>query len=184
MISGLDRNGLRPARWVITPDIVLVASEAGIVPEEEIRAEATGQLGPGEIIVVNLETGTHTFSAEVKRSLASRAPYPEWIRTQTNYVQDPFDERADDRFDDDDAFDAGGHLQGIVLHIFTGTSKDGMQQFLFRGQGDYSWSASTTIDPLFDLHKPSRQVGNQGSGPIEASLPSWNAEFPSTVAGH
>ena len=99
VISGLDRNGLRPARWAITPDVVLVASEAGIVPEEEIRAEATGQLGPGEIIVVNLETGTHTFSAEVKRSLASRAPYSEWIRTQTNYVQDPFDDLADDRFD-------------------------------------------------------------------------------------
>jgi glutamate synthase domain-containing protein 2/glutamate synthase domain-containing protein 1/glutamate synthase domain-containing protein 3 len=99
VICGLDRNGLRPARWAVTPDVVLVASEAGIAPEEEIRAEATGQLGPGEVIVVNLETGNHTFSAEVKRYLASRAPYAEWIRTQTMYVQDPFDDLADDRFD-------------------------------------------------------------------------------------
>ena len=99
VLCGLDRNGLRPARWTVTPDVVLVASEAGIAPEEEIRAEATGQLGPGEVIVVNLENGNHTFSPEVKRYLASRAPYGEWIRTQTIYVQDPFDDLADERFD-------------------------------------------------------------------------------------
>jgi len=99
LIAGLDRNGLRPARWTITPELVIVASEVGIAPGEEIRAIETGQLGPGEVLAVDLDTGNHTFAAEVKRQLAARAPYSDWIRTQTLYVQDPFDELQDDRFD-------------------------------------------------------------------------------------
>jgi glutamate synthase (ferredoxin) len=99
LIAGLDRNGLRPARWAVTPDVVLVASEAGIAPEEEIRAVETGQLGPGELMVVDLQTGQHQFSNEIKRALAQRAPYADWIRTGTNYVKNPFDELQDVRFD-------------------------------------------------------------------------------------
>ena len=99
VIAGLDRNGLRPARWTITPDLVIVASEAGIAPEEEIQAVATGQLGPGESIGVDLHNGSLRFSGEVKRLLAARLPYEEWIRTQTILVQDPFDDLADERFD-------------------------------------------------------------------------------------
>jgi glutamate synthase (ferredoxin) len=99
VIAGLDRNGLRPARWTITPDLVIVGSEAGIAPEEEIQAVATGQLGPGESIGVDLADGSLRFSGEVKRLLAARLPYEEWIRTQTIFVQDPFDDLADERFD-------------------------------------------------------------------------------------
>jgi glutamate synthase (ferredoxin) len=99
LIAGLDRNGLRPARWTITPDLVIVASEVGVAPGEEIRAVETGQLGPGDILAIDLDTGKHTFGAETKRVLAARAPYSDWIRTQTLYVQDPFDELQDDRFD-------------------------------------------------------------------------------------
>ncbi len=101
VIAGLDRNGLRPARWTITPEVVIVASEAGIAPAEEVRAERTGQLGPGEIIRVDLASGAVHFSDEVKDELARRAPYGDWIRTETNYVQDPFDDLQDERFDPD-----------------------------------------------------------------------------------
>ncbi|MEE8498834.1 MAG: glutamate synthase large subunit, partial [Acidimicrobiia bacterium] len=101
LVAGLDRNGLRPARWAITDDVVIVASEAGVAPGEEIRAIATGQLGPGELLLVDLDSGRHSFSDEVKRQLATQAPYDTWIRTQTNYVNDPFDSLQDDRFDAD-----------------------------------------------------------------------------------
>ncbi len=99
VIAGLDRNGLRPARWTITPDVVIVASEAGIAPADEVRAERTGQLGPGEVIRVDLSTGDVDFSERIKAELAARAPYIDWIRTETNYVQDPFDDLQDERFD-------------------------------------------------------------------------------------
>ena len=99
LVSFVDRNGLRPARWAITPNVVLVASEAGVCPEEEARAERTGQLGPGEILLFDRTTGTIQFSEEIKESLAAQAPYEEWIGTETFYVQQPFDAMADDRFD-------------------------------------------------------------------------------------
>lgn len=101
LIAGLDRNGLRPARWTITPDTVLVASEAGIAPEVEVLAVETGQLGPGEIFEVDLATGEHVLSDEVKTRLAAKAPYAEWISNETHYVSDPFDEFRDERFDAD-----------------------------------------------------------------------------------
>ena len=99
LLAGLDRNGLRPARYAITPEIVLVSSEAGVCPEEESRAERTGQLGPGEMLLFERRTGRVRFSDELRSELAARAPYQEWISTETLYVQHPFDRLADDRFD-------------------------------------------------------------------------------------
>ena len=99
LLAGMDRNGLRPARWTLTPDVLLVASEAGICPEEEARAVETGQLGPGEMIVFDGETGEVLKSEAVKSGLARMHPYSEWINTETLHIQAPFDELADDRFD-------------------------------------------------------------------------------------
>ncbi|MBM3956491.1 MAG: glutamate synthase large subunit [Gemmatimonadetes bacterium] len=99
VLAGVDRNGLRPARWMVNPDLVLVASEAGVAPEEEARAVANGQLGPGESLAVDLATGEVRHSVELKRSLAARRPYGEWISLETLYVADPFDDLQDYRFD-------------------------------------------------------------------------------------
>ncbi len=99
VLAGMDRNGLRPARWMISPETVLVASEVGVLPEEEVQATATGQLGPGEVLSVDLGTGRVRFSDDVKRDLAGRRPYGDWINTATLYVRDPFDDEQDDRFD-------------------------------------------------------------------------------------
>ncbi|MFP3915175.1 MAG: glutamate synthase large subunit [Actinomycetota bacterium] len=99
LLAGLDRNGLRPARWAITPDVVLVASEAGVCPEEESRAERTGQLGPGDMLLFERRTGRVRFGEEIRADLAARVPYEDWISTETLYVQHPFDREADDRFD-------------------------------------------------------------------------------------
>ncbi|HEX2421453.1 MAG TPA: glutamate synthase subunit alpha, partial [Acidimicrobiia bacterium] len=95
----MDRNGLRPARWSITPNLVLVSSEAGVCPEEEAQAIQTGQLGPGEVLLFDREEGRVIFDQEIKDSLAAQAPYEEWIGTETFYIQHPFDKLADDRFD-------------------------------------------------------------------------------------
>jgi glutamate synthase (ferredoxin) len=101
VIAGLDRNGLRPARWTITDDTVLVASEAGIAPEIEVLAIETGQLGPGDVLEVDLSDGSYHLPDAVKRRLAAKAPYADWISTETHYVSDPFDDTQDDRFDAD-----------------------------------------------------------------------------------
>jgi glutamate synthase (ferredoxin) len=99
LLAGMDRNGLRPARWTVTPDVVIVASEAGVCPEEESRAIETGQLGPGELIVFDGKTGGIGHSDVVKDELAAHLPYSRWVNTETLHIQAPFDPLNDDRFD-------------------------------------------------------------------------------------
>ena len=99
LVAAMDRNGLRPARWALAPDTVVVASEAGVAPEVEAEAVATGQLGPGDVIAVDLADGSVRFADEVKQDLASRRPYGEWIATETFYVSHPFDETPEDEID-------------------------------------------------------------------------------------
>ena len=99
LLAGMDRNGLRPARWTITPDVVLVASEAGVCPEEESRALDTGQLGPGELILFDGATGEVRHSTQVKEDLASLHPFGDWVNTESLHIEAPFDAEADHRFD-------------------------------------------------------------------------------------
>ena len=99
LVAGVDRNGLRPLRWTVSPAVVVVASEAGVCPEEETRALATGQLAPGEILAFDLETRQLRFSDEVKQGLATARPYDDWVTTETLYVRHPFDPLQDERFD-------------------------------------------------------------------------------------
>ena len=97
LLAGMDRNGLRPARWTITPDMLIVASEAGVCPSEEAKAERTGQLGPGETVLFDGESGRIRFSDEIRAELSERRPYGEWTEHQTLYVQKPFS--AHERFE-------------------------------------------------------------------------------------
>ena len=94
LLAGMDRNGLRPARWTITPQTLIVASEAGVCPSEEAKAERTGQLGPGEALLFDGESGEIRFSEEIRAHLAGRKPYGEWTQHQTLYVQKPFSSQA------------------------------------------------------------------------------------------
>ena len=90
IVAGLDRNGLRPARWTISRDHVLVASEAGVCPPVEAVAIETGQLGPGEALLFHGEGGDISFSDDINRRLASQKPYGEWISKDTLYVEHSF----------------------------------------------------------------------------------------------
>ncbi|MEI6442207.1 MAG: glutamate synthase large subunit [Nostocales cyanobacterium ELA583] len=77
----LDRNGLRPARYVITKDdYIVVASEAGVVdfPEENILEK--GRLGPGQMIAVDLNTQEILKNWEIKQRIAKQYPYGEWLQ--------------------------------------------------------------------------------------------------------
>jgi glutamate synthase domain-containing protein 1 len=75
----LDRNGLRPGRWVETTDgHVVLGSESGLldIPPEEVRR--LGRLQPGKLFLVDLERGRIVEDEEVKREVSTRRPYGEW----------------------------------------------------------------------------------------------------------
>ena len=82
----LDRNGLRPARYLITDDDhVMMASEMGVLtfPEEKIIKK--WRLQPGKMLLINLEEGRIIDDAEIKQSLAQAKPYKAWI-DQSRYT--------------------------------------------------------------------------------------------------
>ncbi|MEX2535772.1 MAG: glutamate synthase large subunit [Trueperaceae bacterium] len=109
-VAGLDRNGLRPQRYWITRDgLVVVGSEAGLVslPEEEIVEK--GRLGPGRILAVDTLEGKILRNEEIKARYAGRRPYREWVERYQVPV-----ERSDDPL--------GDHLHGGL------TDSDGLQR--------------------------------------------------------
>jgi glutamate synthase (NADPH/NADH) large chain/glutamate synthase (ferredoxin) len=78
---GLDRNGLRPLRYVVTGDGLLIAgSEAGMVPVDETVVREKGALGPGQIIAVDMAEGKLYHDREMKDRLAAAHPYAEWTQ--------------------------------------------------------------------------------------------------------
>jgi glutamate synthase (ferredoxin) len=77
----LDRNGLRPARYVITKDdYIVVASEAGVVEFPEATILEKGRLGPGQMIAVDLTTQEVLKNWEIKQRIAQQYPYGEWLQ--------------------------------------------------------------------------------------------------------
>ena len=84
----LDRNGLRPARWVITKDRhITIASEAGVwdyLPEDVVKK---GKLGPGEILALDLQTAELMDTRRVDDLLKSRHPYKAWLKKGVRYLQ-------------------------------------------------------------------------------------------------
>jgi len=78
--GGLDRNGLRPMRYVVTGDGLLIAgSEAGMVPVDETTIREKGALGPGQMIAVDMAEGRLFHDAELKDKLAAAQPFGDWI---------------------------------------------------------------------------------------------------------
>lgn len=99
--AALDRNGLRPARYLVTEDgLVLVASEVGILPISEHRIVEKGRLGPGMILAVDTTRGALLRNAEIKRMLATRRPYARWVRA--HLVRGPGQENGELARDDGD----------------------------------------------------------------------------------
>ncbi|MGR5478837.1 glutamate synthase large subunit [Vibrio chagasii] len=102
----LDRNGLRPARYVITKDnLITLASEVGIWNYAPDEVAEKGRVGPGELLVIDTRRGKLWQSNEIDNDLKSRHPYKEWMEKNVHKLT-PFSELDDDQvgkrsFDDD-----------------------------------------------------------------------------------
>jgi glutamate synthase (NADPH/NADH) large chain/glutamate synthase (ferredoxin) len=85
----LDRNGLRPGRWVETVDgLVVLGSESGLLDIPAERVRRLGRLQPGKLFLVDLERGCIVEDGEVKRAVATRRPYGEWIERNSVHFAD------------------------------------------------------------------------------------------------
>ncbi len=85
----LDRNGLRPGRWIQdTEGYVVLASEAGVMTVAPEHVQRKGRLAPGKLFLVDLEEGRIVEDEEVKRRIARRKPYGEWYERSVVHIDD------------------------------------------------------------------------------------------------
>jgi len=81
VLAGMDRNGLRPMRYSITDDgLLLMGSESGMVPVEDTRVIEKGRLGPGDMLAVDLNSGKLYKDRELKDMLAATQPFAQWVK--------------------------------------------------------------------------------------------------------
>ena len=142
----LDRNGLRPARYVITDDdYVILASESGVlaVPEEKIVRK--WRLQPGRMLLIDLEEGRIIDDAEIKQKLAREHPYAEWLK-QTQYKLEELPESEEQR-----ALPRPNDLDALLHHQQAfGYTQEDIQFFLqpMAAQGDDPLGSMGTDTPL------------------------------------
>ena len=83
----LDRNGLRPARYIITRDRhITIASEVGVYDYDEAEVISKGRLGPGEMLAVDLVNGALLDNDDIHDILKTRAPYKKWLKQGVRYL--------------------------------------------------------------------------------------------------
>ncbi|MBI3902408.1 MAG: glutamate synthase subunit alpha [Nitrosomonadales bacterium] len=85
----LDRNGLRPARYLITDDdVVLMASEMGVLDIPQHKIVKKWRLQPGKMFLIDLEAGRIVDDAELKHQIATAKPYRQWIEKSRYFLED------------------------------------------------------------------------------------------------
>jgi glutamate synthase (ferredoxin) len=170
----LDRNGLRPARYCITKDgYVVVGSEAGVVdlPIETIAEK--GRLGPGQSIVVNLETHEVLHNWEVKQRVAQSLPYGAWLKKYSQKI-------APQAFGIESFIDpeklvqqqtAFGYTLEDVEMIINDMAENGKEPTFCMGDDIPLAVLSTKAHPLYDYFKQRfAQVTNPAIDPLREKL--------------
>jgi len=85
----LDRNGLRPARYIVTEDdFVIMSSEVGVLPVDEEKVVRKWRLQPGRMLLIDLEEGRIISDDEVKRQLSTANPYKDWLHRSQIVLED------------------------------------------------------------------------------------------------
>ena len=170
----LDRNGLRPGRWVETVDgLVVLGSEIGLldIPAERIRR--LGRLQPGKLFLVDLERGCIVEDGEVKRAISTRRPYGEWfVRNSVHFDDLPPSEAVTISDQPLHARQrAFGYTQEDLRVLLTPMARDGMEPVGSMGNDLALAVLSDQAPPLFSYFKQLfAQVTNPPIDPIREEI--------------
>ena len=171
----LDRNGLRPARYVVTDDdLVVMASETGVLPIPEERIIKKWRLQPGKMFLVDLEAGRIIDDKELKDALASAKPYREWIeriRIKLDDLPEPKERRAQSAEALLDRQQAFGYTQEDIKFILTPVAINGEEPVGSMGNDSPLAVLSQKNKTLYHYFKQLfAQVTNPAIDPIREEL--------------
>ncbi len=123
----LDRNGLRPARFLVTDDgLVVCGSEMGAVQIDDARVVRKGKVGPGQMIAADLRSGRFEENTTIKSRLAAAQPYAAWLAEQMRVLPPAASARVHDgaAHESGSARDAKSALLGELQRAFGYTSEE------------------------------------------------------------
>ncbi|WP_223177160.1 glutamate synthase large subunit [Sphingomonas rhizophila] len=174
--ASLDRNGLRPARYIVTDDDrVVMASETGVLPIAEENIVAKRRLEPGRMLLIDLAEGRIIGDDELKATLADANPYGEWLR-ETQFTLDDLPEGANPvKVPTDEELDEAQRLFGYTdedLKFFlTPMAREGDDPIGSMGTDTPPAVLSDKPRLLYDYFKQNfAQVTNPPIDPIRESL--------------
>ena len=173
----LDRNGLRPARWLLSADNhFTVASETGVWDCPIDRIVAKGRLGPGEMMAVDFHRGEVLDSKAIDRINADRAPFKRWLKAGVSYIStdlidpalaaEPFDADTLKRFQK--RFQLTREERESVLRVLAETEAEAVGSM---GDDIPTAVMSGHVRPLYDQFRQAfAQVTNPPIDPLREGL--------------
>ncbi|MFI5004886.1 MAG: glutamate synthase central domain-containing protein, partial [Solirubrobacterales bacterium] len=170
----LDRNGLRPGRWVETVDgLVVLGSEIGLLEIPPARIKRLGRLQPGKLFLVDLEQGCIVEDGEVKRAISTRRPYGEWFTRNSVHFDDlpPSEEVTISSQPLHARQRAFGYTQEDLRVLLTPMARDGVEPVGSMGNDLALAVLSDQAPPLFSYFKQLfAQVTNPPIDPIREEI--------------
>ena len=171
----LDRNGLRPARYIITDDdLVILASETGVLQIPESKIVKKWRLQPGKMFLIDTVAGRIIDDKELKDSLANSKPYSEWIDRIRIRIDDvasaiePTEVSAESILDRQQAF---GYTQEDIKFLMTPMARDGEEAMGSMGNDSPLAVTSGKLKPLYNYFKQLfAQVTNPPIDPIREQI--------------
>jgi glutamate synthase (NADPH/NADH) large chain len=171
----LDRNGLRPARYLITnDDLVVMASEMGVLDIAEERIVKKWRLQPGKMFLIDMEQGRIIDDQELKNELASRHPYTEWLKKTQIQLKDlpgEISPMVPDHATLLDRQQAFGYTQEDTKFLMTPMAATGQEAIGSMGADNPIAVLSNKSKPLSNYFKQNfAQVTNPPIDPIREEL--------------
>src|SRR5580692_5493694 len=170
----LDRNGLRPGRWVETVDgMVVLGSESGLLELPPERVRRLGRLQPGKLFLIDLERGCIVEDGEVKRAISTRQPYGQWIARNSVHFDDlpPSDQVTISDQPLHSRQRAFGYSQEDLRVLLTPMARDGQEPIGSMGNDQSLAVLSDQAPPLFSYFKQLfAQVTNPPIDPIREEV--------------
>ncbi|HVN04389.1 MAG TPA: glutamate synthase large subunit, partial [Bryobacteraceae bacterium] len=171
----LDRNGLRPARYLVThDDMVVMSSETGVLPVKPENVKRKGRLQPGKMFLVDTVEGRIVSDKEIKERLYSRRPYTEWLaenQVTLDQLADPSREHHTDRDTLLSRQRAFGYTDEDIKMILAPMAEQGQEPIGSMGTDTPLACLSDRPQPLFHYFKQLfAQVTNPPIDPIREEM--------------
>jgi glutamate synthase (NADPH) large chain len=171
----LDRNGLRPSRYCVTDDdLVIMASESGVLPVPENKIVRKWRLQPGKMFLIDLEQGRMIDDEEIKANLANSKPYKQWIENLRIKLDDLSDTSGKVPHSDVDLLDrqqAFGYTQEDIKFLMSPMAQAGEEGIGSMGNDSPLAVLSSKDKPLYNYFKQLfAQVTNPPIDPIREAI--------------